>query len=238
MSWPQTPALLTTGPGLDQPRVRSSISGQFTLTSRWRLGRRHPPGGEEGRARTRSVTHRRLTPLYIPTTSTDQGRGSAQALREPLEIPRTPAAGRPSPPGTCWPLARRPRRPPRCETTAGTAQTRQGGPRPRPPPPYPGRPAGPTRRPRLLTRGSQCLAPQGGPAPPTGPRCRLGAKRESSNCQPSTGSIPPLRPDRLPPRCCGGRQARPLPSRRCRRSTDGGRRGGGEPPQGTELGAG
>lgn len=90
VSWPQTPALLTAGPGLDQPRVRSSISGQFTLTSRWRLGRRHPPGGEEGPARTRSVTHRRLTPLYIPTTSTDQGRGSAQALREPwkyLELP-------------------------------------------------------------------------------------------------------------------------------------------------------
>lgn len=165
-----------------------------------------PPGrGSAGRllctrrpALTQHTGGYRIAPACIPAASTDQGPGWARApgRARALAIPRTPAAGRPSPPGTCWPLARRrlPRRPPRCETTAGTGQARQGAPAapaaPRPPlrPLPPGPPAAPRRR--LLTRGSQCLAPQGGPAPPPGPRCRLGAKRESSNCQPSSASIP------------------------------------------------
>lgn len=156
-----------------------------------------------------------ISPQLPPTRARARPRPEAPGRARALEIPQTPAAGRPSPPGTCWPLAPRrlPRRPPRCETTAGTAQTRQGGrgrprptraapsaapaaPPPPPPPPAPhaglavlrsaGRP-GPAARAPLPARGEEGVLEL--PA-----QQRLHPRRSRPDRPPPGGSAPPAGP--------------------------------------------
>lgn len=100
--------------------------------------------------------------------STHRASGAIEALRAHTQHTQSTHRAHTEPSGTMEPLRAH---------RAPTEHEQNGRSRPALPPP------------RLLTQGSQRLAPHGAPSPPPSRRSRLGANRESSNSGPSAGSI-------------------------------------------------